>query len=209
METDGNQPNSFMEVLEPEALEAISEVATTETSGEAAVVREEEKWADVEEVTHGLTIEELSAEEEEERESSLPEEIPEAEGIFMMPDSSPNETLSPSEEDLSSCDESSHIEEVIINAGATPEEEETQSEEITPGTVGETTQLAAASTEANLEALSATEQQASSPAVLKAEKEPCHNCHTSSLSNEAAPPAALGEDVPDTDIPLEDRSPRH
>ncbi|XP_043968889.1 uncharacterized protein LOC122828915 [Gambusia affinis] len=196
MENDGKELNNSKEDLQPHPLET-----TMETSVEAAVYIEEQLF-EVEEVPHGLTIEELSAdripaadaeqeEEEKERAVSLPEEIAEAEENTAIPDF-------PSEESVSSPEDSSSSDE------ATPEEEETKSEQTALGTVGETTQLAAASTELSLEVLSNTEPEPPSLVAPADKGEPCHSCHSSpSSSKEAAPPAALGEDLLDMDIAQE------
>uniref|UniRef100_A0A096M1R6 Uncharacterized protein n=1 Tax=Poecilia formosa TaxID=48698 RepID=A0A096M1R6_POEFO len=113
---------------------------TVEMSVEAAVYIEEQLF-EVEEVPHGLTIEELSAdripaadaeqeEEEKERAVSLPEEIAEAEENTAIPDS-PSEETGSSPEDSSSSGEASSDdeEEAVVTAEATPEEEETKSEQ--------------------------------------------------------------------------------
>ncbi|KAM4595402.1 uncharacterized protein mgarpb [Fundulus diaphanus] len=210
MGAGGNELNSLKEALEPETLAAISEGTTKETSAEASFGGEEGMS-----LTQGLTIEELSAEqspapaaeqEEEERAASLPEEIPEAEENTVMLGSAPEEAVSSSEaspEDSATSDETSLAEEVIVPAEATPEEE-TTSEQITLERVGETTQLAAASTEQNREVLSAADPEPPSSVAAVDEEEPCHNCHTSpSSSMEAAPPAALGEDLADMDVTQE------
>ncbi|KAM4750885.1 uncharacterized protein mgarpb [Anableps anableps] len=214
MEDDGNELNYLKEDLKPDALEVVSEVTTKETFTEADVDIEEEKSPEIEELIHGLTIEELSAEqspaeqeEEEERAVSLPEEILEAEDNTIMLDSASEEAVSSSEasaEDSSSSDETASAEEVIVTAEAAPEEEETTSEQITLGTAGETTQLAAASTEPKLDVLSSTETESPSPVGPVDKEEPCHNCHTSSSSSEeTTPPAALGEHLLDMDITQE------
>ncbi|XP_035993035.1 fibrous sheath CABYR-binding protein [Fundulus heteroclitus] len=210
MGAGGNELNSLKEALEPETLAALSERTTVETSAEAFVGGEEGMSS-----THGLTIEELCAEqspapaaeqEQEERAASLPEEIPEAEENTVTLGSAPEEAVSSSEasaEDSATSDETSLAEEVVVPAEATPEEE-TTSEQITLERIGETTQLAAASTEQNREVLSATEPEPPSSVGAVDEEEPCHNCHTSpSSSMEAAPPAALGEDPADTDVTQE------
>ncbi|KAK5621822.1 hypothetical protein CRENBAI_011409 [Crenichthys baileyi] len=209
MEADGNDLNSLEGVWEPEALGAVSELSTKETA-EAAVDTEEEKSAEVEEVTQHLTIEELSAEqspapaaeqEEEERAASFPQ----VEDNTIMPDSAPKEAISSSEaypEDSFSSDEAWHAEEVIVTGEATREEEETKSEEITFGTVGETTQLAAASTKPNLEVLSAVEPESPSSTGPVDKEEPCHNCHNCPPSSKAPPPA-LGDDMPAMDLAQE------
>lgn len=183
MENDGKELNNVKEDLQPHPLET-----TVETSIEAVVYIEEQLF-EVEEVPHGLTIEELSAdripaadaeqeEEEKERAVSLPEEIAEAEENTAIPDSPSEETVSSPEDSFSSDEASSAEEEATVTAEATPEEE-TKSEQIPLGTVGET--------------------------VAPADKEePCHSCHSSpSSSKEAAPPAALGEDLLDMDIAQE------
>ncbi|XP_027874386.1 fibrous sheath CABYR-binding protein-like [Xiphophorus couchianus] len=209
MENEGKELNNLKEDLQPHPLET-----TVETSIEAAVYIEEQLF-EVEEVPHGLTIEELSAdripaadaeqeEEEKERAVSLPEEIAEAEENTPIPDSPSEETVSSPEDSFSSDEASSAEEEATVTAEATPEEEETKSEQIPLGTVGETTQLAAASTEPSLEVLSNTEPEPPSPVAPADKEEPCHSCHSSpSSSKEAAPPAALGEDLLDMDIAQE------
>ncbi|XP_016522603.1 fibrous sheath CABYR-binding protein-like [Poecilia formosa] len=207
MEDDGKD---LKEDLQQHPLET-----TVEMSVEAAVYIEEQLF-EVEEVPHGLTIEELSAdripaadaeqeEEEKERAVSLPEEIAEAEENTAIPDS-PSEETGSSPEDSSSSGEASSDdeEEAVVTAEATPEEEETKSEQPHLRSVGETTQLAAASTEPSLEVLSNTEPEPPSPVAPADKEEPCHSCHFSpSSSKEAAPPAALGEDLLDMDVAQE------
>ncbi|MEQ2200974.1 hypothetical protein XENOCAPTIV_005689 [Xenoophorus captivus] len=184
MSADGNDLNSLEGFWEPEALGAVSELSTKETA-EAAVDSEEENQLRL-------------RKEEEERATSFPE----VEDNTMMPDSAPKEAISSSEaypEDSFSSDEAWHAEEVIVTAEATKEEEETKSEEIKFGTVGKTTQLAAASTKPNLEVLSAAEPESPSSMGPVDKEQPCHNCHNCSPSSEAPPPA-LGEDMPAMDL---------
>ncbi|XP_008405705.1 fibrous sheath CABYR-binding protein [Poecilia reticulata] len=210
MEDDGKELNNLKEDHQQYPLET-----TVETSVEAAVYIEEQLF-EVEEVPHGLTIEELSAdripaadaeqeEEEKERAVSLPEEITEAEENTAIPDSPSEETVSSPEDSSSSGEASPDEEEAVVTAEATPEEEEETKSEQTPlGSVGETTQLAAASTEPSLEVLSNIEPEPPSQVAPADKEEPCHSCHSSpSSSKEAAPPAALGEDLLDIDIAQE------
>ncbi|XP_047220562.1 fibrous sheath CABYR-binding protein [Girardinichthys multiradiatus] len=188
MSADGNDLNSLEGVWESEALGVVSELSTKETA-EAAVDREEENQL------------RLRKEEEEERAASFPE----VEDNTMMPDSAPKEAISSSEaypEDSFSSDEAWHAEEVIVTAEATKEEEETKSEEIKFGTVGKTTQLAAASTKPNLDVLSAAEPESPSSMGPVDKEEPCHNCHNCPPSSKAPPPA-LGEDMPAMDLAQE------
>ncbi|XP_054897263.1 fibrous sheath CABYR-binding protein [Poeciliopsis prolifica] len=205
MENNGKQLNNLKEDLQPHPLEN-----TVETSVEAAVYIEEQLF-EVEEVPHGLTIEELSAdripaadaeqeEEGKERVVSLLEEIAEAEENTALPGPPSEETVSSPEDSSSSDEASSDEEEAIVTAEATPEEEETPM-----GSVGETTQLAAASTETSLEVLSNTEPEPPSAVAPADKEEPCHSCHSSPSSSkeEAAAPAAQGEDLLDMDIAQE------
>ncbi|XP_037329067.2 fibrous sheath CABYR-binding protein-like isoform X2 [Pungitius pungitius] len=193
-----------VEVVEPEAVEAITEVEAIE----ATMVNEELKSADAEELVEegtAASVEAALEEEEEEKLAASEEPITSVLAVVEEGDvESEDQDAHPaavSEEAVASSDappeDAAPAEEATAAADAAPLDDaapnaETWVEDVAAeaAAVVDTSQLAAASSGSDLEVLSAAQPGATPEAPVQEAKH-CVSCHPS-IAVEEAPPAALG-----------------
>ncbi|KAL7403670.1 hypothetical protein ABVT39_003505 [Epinephelus coioides] len=211
IEDDGKGLDFTLEVVEPEVLEATTEVGAKEAAGdEAADEVNEEGLKSAEPDVESPAAEELAEDEtsasvaaDEEAASFLSEEPTtsaptveevgevESEDQAVVPEAVSEEAVSTeaSPENAALAEDTTPAASVDVT---TPAAETSVEEATVEAAIVDSTQLAAASSGSDLEVLSAAEPESTSEAPVHEVKQ-CHSCHSAPLAAEdVAPPAALG-----------------